>query len=147
MFTICCLWHHAVCSAIKKLQIVDMIWYDLIYYMIYDTYEMICHMITICYDSTWNDVCYDVMNCYMLLRYVTVCDIYIYIYIYDIYMMMMICDMICLTPTRMQALRQQGLPNNNDELYSGLSWNLLLWVQGAAWLIRARKSSLRSARL
>lgn len=36
-------------------------------------------------------------------------------------MMMMICDMICLTPTRMQALRQQGLPNNNDELYSGLS--------------------------
>jgi hypothetical protein len=146
MFTICCLWHHAVSSASKKLQTVDMTWYmiwidDMMSHMIRDVmiYVMIEH------EMMYVMMLRNVIRYYIMIWqgiYMIWCYMLWYIW-YDV----MWYDMICLTPTRMQTLWQQGLPNNNDELYSGLSRNILLWVQGVAWLIAAKKSSLRSARL
>ena len=103
----------------------------------------------------WNDVMiwyrwyetrrYDIR--YIMIGHEMICYVMIRDIRYDDIRYDMMWYMICLAPTRMQTLRQKGHPSNNDELYSSLLWNLLLWVQGVAWLIRARKSSLRSARL
>lgn len=81
MFTICCLRHHAVCSAIKKLQTVD-IWY-IIWYMIHTKWYVIR------YDMLWN-IWYDIYvmieheMMYVMVLWNVICY---YVMIYDIWEM------------------------------------------------------------
>jgi len=145
-----------------------LIWYDMIHDM---TCNDICYgikryiMIYVLHDIwyIWNDTWYVIRYVYDMLWYIMYVMWYVILW-YDMFYMTwhviwykiwynmfyitwhdMIYDMPN-TIANTNTLLAVPPKSNTDELHSCLSWNLLLWVQGVAWLIRDRKSSLRSAR-